>query len=178
MNENLDLTKILDGCPKGTEFYSTTYGMVEFIRLDLSSIYPILVSLTSSGVGCFTKDGRIFSSYYGECTLFPSKTQRDWSKFERFWDEPKTGKFDPKTLHPWDKILVRKIHSPHNISPWSCEYFSYINPNTPELVNGIASRYEICIPYNDETKHLRGTTDDCPEYYKWWKLEKGFWWEE
>ena len=26
MNENLDLTKILEGCPEGTKFYSTIYG--------------------------------------------------------------------------------------------------------------------------------------------------------
>ena len=26
-----------------------------------------------------------------------------------------------------------------------------------------------CIPYNDDTKHLIGSADDCPEYYKWWE---------
>ena len=30
MNENLDLTKILKGCPKGTKFYSPIYGEVRF----------------------------------------------------------------------------------------------------------------------------------------------------
>ena len=25
------------------------------------------------------------------------------------------------------------------------------------------------IPYNDETKHLVNTTNDCAEYYKWWE---------
>ena len=185
MNENLDLTKILDGCPKGTKFYSSDWGEVTFFEVSPHDWdhYPIRLhhpSEVSSRplITSLTKNGQNYYGYDGECTLFPSKEQRDWSKFERFWDKSKVEKFDPKTLHEWDKILVRKIHSPHNISPWSCEYFSYINPNTPELVNGIASRYEICIPYNDETKHLRGTTDDCPEYYKWWKLEKGFWWEK
>lgn len=190
MNENIDLTKILEGCPVGTEFYHAGYGRVWLAHIypDVENVaYPIVLSLNEKSPRlhsiCVTAGGTISYSYDGECLLLPSKDQRDWSKFERFWDKksldkPVVEKFDPKTLHPWDKILVRKIHSPHNISPWSCEYFSYINPNTPELVNGIASRYEICIPYNDETKHLRGTTDDCPEYYKWWKLEKGFWWEE
>ena len=107
MNENLDLTKILEGCPKGTKFYSTTYGTVEFIGFDFSSVYPILMKLESSGVGYFTKDGRIFHSYYGECILFPSKEQRDWSKFVRFWDKPKKERFDVNTLQPFDKVLVR-----------------------------------------------------------------------
>lgn len=26
-----------------------------------------------------------------------------------------------------------------------------------------------CISYNDETKHLVGTKEDCPEFYKWWE---------
>ena len=30
MNENIDLTKILEGCPKGTKLYSSVYGEVEF----------------------------------------------------------------------------------------------------------------------------------------------------
>ena len=29
--------------------------------------------------------------------------------------------------------------------------------------------YEQCIPYNDETKHLLDTTNDCDEYYKTWE---------
>ena len=168
MNENIDLTKILDGCPKGTEFYSTTYGIVEFIRLDLSSIYPILVSLTSSGVGCFTKGGKIFSSYYGECTLFPSKDQRDWSKFERFWDKPKVERFDPKTLHPYDKVLAKDGFS----SKWTCSFFSHMDNNEvsfPVYCSG--GYFKVCIPYNEETKHLVGTKEDCPEFYKWWEEE-------
>ena len=194
MNENIDLTKILEGCPEGTKFYSPLFGEVRLHRIYGSYGIGVvcvrmnrLYEFNAAGkyemveMGCSDSRGNYY--YSDECLLFPSKDQRDWSKFERFWDKKSLDKavvekFDPKTLHPWDKILVRKVHSPHNISPWSCEYFSYINPNTPQLVNGIASRYEICIPYNDETKHLRGTTDDCPEYYKWWKVDTGFWWEE
>lgn len=179
MNENLDLTKILEGCPKGTKFYSTVYGEVTFRKITHSEYYPIELESYSKKSNLrktysVTEGGGKDYAFDGECTLFPSKTQRDWSKFERFWDKkplnkPVVEKFDPKTLHEWDKILVRKVHSPSNISPWSCEYFSYVNPNTPQLVNGIASRYEICVPYNDETKHLVGTVKDCPKYYKWWE---------
>ena len=31
------------------------------------------------------------------------------------------------------------------------------------------SAYWKCIPYNDDTKHLVGTTDEAPEYYKYWE---------
>ena len=33
MNENIDLTKILEGCPVGTKFYSSVYGKVDFSRI-------------------------------------------------------------------------------------------------------------------------------------------------
>lgn len=170
MNENIDLTKILERCPEGTEFYSSVFGNVRFVKITVFNTILVMTTTYQS----FAKDGRLYYGV-GECTLFPSREQRDWSKFERFWDEPKKAdKFDPNTLKPFDKILVRKVYTPWNISPWSCEYFNYIHPNTRHLVNGISSRYEICIPYNDETKHLLGTTDDCPEHYKWWKIENDF----
>lgn len=161
MNENLDLTKILDGCPKGTKFYSTTYGTVEFIGFDFSSVYPILMKLESSGVGYFTKDGRIFHSYYGECILFPSKDQRDWSKFVRFWDKPKVERFDVNTLQPFDKVLVRDyLNERWNVDIFGFRLNNYIHCTTT---------WGYCIPYNEETKHLVGTNEDCPEFYKWWK---------
>lgn len=166
MNENLDLTKILEGCPKGTKFYSTTYGTVEFIGFDFSSVYPILMKLESSGVGYFTKDGRIFHSYYGECILFPSKEQRDWSKFERFWDKPKVERFDPKTLQPFDKVLVRDDSQRR----WKGDLFCYINEDREGIkCFCLTYNWHRCIPYNEETKHLVGTSDDCPEFYKWWE---------
>ena len=162
MNENIDLTKILDGCPKGIKFYSTTYGMVEFIGFDLSSIYPILMKLDFDGVGCFTKGGRIFSNYCGECTLFPSKDQRDWSKFEIFWDKPKKERFDINTLQPFDKVLVRDYYNEY----WRVDIFGF---RLNSCVCCCTTNWRYCIPYNQETTNLVGTTDDCPEYYKWWE---------
>ena len=39
MNENLDLTKILKGCPSGTKFYSSVYGEVTFVRIKNDKYY-------------------------------------------------------------------------------------------------------------------------------------------
>ena len=170
MNENLDLTKILKGCPVGTEFYHAGYGtVVKFIDIDSSSGYPIRLALHNNSSYNYanlavTEKGTISADYEGECLLFPSKDQRDWSKFVRFWDKPKVKKFDPKTLHPFDKVLVRDSH--HEC--WTCALFSHMgNPPYPAYCSGTS--FEVCIPYNDETEHLRGTKDDCPEYYKWWE---------
>ena len=171
MNENLDLTKILDGCPKGTKFYSSNYGDVTFFEispydwdhypirfhhhnLNINS-QPIIVSLT--------EDGRSVYGYDGECTLFPSKEQRDWSKFVRFWDKPKIKKFDVNTLQPFDKVLVRG----QNGQNWGAELFSHIDNNYHMAV--CSCYWTQCIPYNKDTKHLVGTNEDCLEYYKWWE---------
>ena len=165
MNENLDLTKILEGCPTGAEFYNTVYGKVKFFWVDFTNKQPIVVSTYDDSIIYIAKDGKLISTRDGECTLFPSKDQRDWSKFERFWDKPKVEKFDPYTLQPFDKVLVRDDYE-----IWQVEFFSHISQREPEgWCQCSGDRYYFCIPYNEETKNLVGTTDDCPEFYKWWE---------
>ena len=166
MNENLDLTKILEGCPKGTEFYSSIFGKVLFRGIDKSNPeYPILVKVSfGTTLKQFTKQGKCYATV-GECTLFPDKDQRNWSKFERFWDKPKVERFDPKTLKPFDKVLG--FYEAEGGS-WECALFSHLNVKEHSAIcMGII--YNKCIPYNEKTKYLVGTNDDCPEYYKWWE---------
>lgn len=165
MNENIDLIKILDGCPEGTKFYSSNYGNVQFIGINLASPYPIRLmaknvdnDITDVSV---TKRGTHHSHFDGECTLFPSETQRDWSKFERFWDKPKIEKFDVNTLQPFDKVLVRDYLN----ECWNVDIFGFTLSNYIRCT----TTWRYCIPYNEETKHLVGTKEDCSEYYKWWK---------
>lgn len=171
MNENLDLTKILDGCPRGTKFYNTVYGEVSFIGISNSSTYPIeLLSYTKqdklSANIYIAKDGRIGYNYDGECTLLPSKDQRDWGKFVRFWDKSKKDRFNINILQPFDKILARDYSNDN----WECALFSHIEKlESGDRVLTVGSFYNMCIPYNEETKHLIGTTEDCLDYYKWWK---------
>ena len=166
MNENIDLTKILDGCPAGTTFYHVVLGKVAFKGVGEGE-YPIrLEPIDRFGQIFLTKDGKLWSMYNGECTLFPSKDQRDWSKFERFWDKPKVERFDPKTLQPFDRILARDYGN----DTWTACLFSH---HADELDNDWYvcdnTYWRFVIPYNDDTKHLVGTKNDCPEYYRWWE---------
>ena len=164
MNENVDLTKILKDCPKGWKFYSTLYGEVEFEKIKKESEYPIVIITKHGNNSDIKSDGRYYGEYDdGECTLFPSKDQRDWSKFSAPWY--KKDKFDPKTLQPFDKVLVRDL----NGHIWVCDLFSYIKECTQFPYKCMASYYKCCIPYNDETKHLLGTTDEAPKYYRYWE---------
>ena len=163
MNENLDLTKILEGCPIGTKLYSTIFGNVSFKEIVSDREYPIIISQGIKTIP-ITKEGKYILYYDGECTLFPDKDQRDWSKFERFWDKPKVERFDPKTFQPFDKVLGRDT----NDNCWIALFFGHIGKGSHRAVCGYFS-WTQCIPYNEETKHLVGTSDDCPEYYKWWE---------
>ena len=165
MNENLNLVEILKDCPKGTKLYSTIFGEVELDYVTNGGEYPIKV-LLKGDTDSFTKDGRILSEYEGECVLFPSKEQRDWSKFKVKKPEfkPKKSKFDPNTLNPFDKVLARNYRE-----EWNCTFFSHIVKD--EETYPYACGYDMftyCIPYNDDTKHLVGTEEEAPEYYRYW----------
>lgn len=279
---NIDLTKILKDCPKGTKLYSTIFGEVEFVRIRVENSHPVILKAKDESVINVDSEGKHFSMYEGECTLFPSCEQRDWNEFiapwykkeklvelkesddekireailnglidcrdapdlgwsnfggihiddciawlekqgeqnlpyanERTWlylvsdvltwkdgigqylDDPRVQelakrlcceyaqklynpsvllnssntrkyerKFDPRTLKPFDKVLARDGGSGY----WSCQLFSYIVEDEVECPYSCVSNfYNQCIPYNDDTKHLVGTTEEAPEYYRYWE---------
>lgn len=160
MNERIDLTKILKDCPKGWKLYSPIFGEVEFIEIHNGAEYPIITKKGAYNPN-FTEEGFYYADEGEECLLFPSKDQRDWSKFTVPWY--KKEKFDPKTLKPFDKVLCKVAYG-----RWHCDFFScyvegYKYPNIC-----ISGSYSYCIPYNDDTKHLVGTYEEAPEYYRYW----------
>lgn len=181
MNENIDLTKILKNCPKGWEFYSSVYGEVEFIEITpirpipdrqkddklfvagvmMEREYP--VKLNVNGFVYRVSSAGEHKKGVGECTLFPSREQRDWSKFSAPWY--KKDKFDPKTLKSFDKVLVRDYDS----RKWNADFYSHKHDSMECPYRCIGEAYKCCIPYNDDTKHLVGTTDEAPDYYRYWE---------
>ena len=295
MNENINLVEILKDCPKGTKFYSSVYGELIYSNMYTDSLDPKIYFIDENNrsiiVGYY-RDGRLYDTK-GECTIFPSKDQRDWSKFtapwlkkerdkdkliqelgkykvkyiqevlekyinsmsnkdeerlrkttiaflkdfaeqgyenaiecidwlkkqsessqtnERAWlylvsdvltwkdgigqylDDPRVQelakrlcseyaqklynpsvlsnssntrkneqKFDPKTLQPYDKVIARLYQG-----IWCCELFSFIEEST-NLIKCCGAYYTRCVPYNDDTKHLIGTTNEAPEYYRYWE---------
>ena len=168
MSENLNLVEILKDCPKGTKLYSTVYGDVEFYKIDLDSdsTLKIYVKIWAGVIVRFDDSGKLELSCRGECTLFPSRTQRNWAEFK-----PKQPKFDPKTLHPFDKILGRcDTESPWQYQrKWCCATFSHINNDVLYPIKTTGDSYKYAVPYNDDTKHLVGTTEEAPEYYRYWE---------
>lgn len=86
----------------------------------------------------------------GDCYLY---------QHDGFWDA------DPTDLKPFDKVLIKRPGG-----QWGCAFFSDISlePENEKVYCTGMIGYE-CIPYNDETKHLVATSDDCPDFYKWWE---------
>ena len=172
MNENIDLTKILENCPKGTKLYSTVHGKVKFNHIEIDSEYPIRVTVLSKQ-GLYynillTKYGTLLNGYpNGECILFPSKDQRDWSKFTAPWY--KKERFDPKTLKVFDRVLARIDGS--NAYCWFADFVSTPTIEKYDILPCIMSNkdVEMIIPYNEGTRHLVGTTEEAPEYYRYWE---------
>ena len=168
--EKLDLTKILKNCPKGWKFWSPIFGEVEFEEI-VESISVVNLKYVNvkknNNIWSFYSDatfpiGNIKSD---EILLYPSKYQRDWSKFTAPWY--KIEKFDPNTLKPFDRVL---IFVPEGLK-WQCSLFSNYNAEDARFnfVCIDSFCYEFCIPYNDDTKHLVGTSDEAPEYYRYWE---------
>lgn len=256
MNENLNLVEILKDCPKGTKLYSALHGEVEFLQIEKDDKYSIICCQN----GYFNRFNAQGLNYYstdnGECILFPSKDQRDWSKFKvepemidgEFyycfygdnqkensfifiykkhllyetkcyialsmlhsilckeslitnnnknitelrrateeekqqllnaikrdgykWDADKKElvkiepKFDISKFQHFDKVLVRDCDT-HN---WKCDFYdSYSEGIDYYQFKTIYNCYAQCIPYNNETKHLVGTSEMPPKKYITWE---------
>ena len=170
MNENIDLTKILKDCPKGAKFYSSIYGELIYSYTYISPSAAKFVFILPNSNSMFDNTPIKIEYYWngkyifnmGECTLFPSREQHDWNKFTAPWH--KKPKFNPKTLKPFDRVLVRDCDN----SIWGCSMFSHIVEDE-FLYACFETRWKCCIPYNDDTKHLVGTTDEAPEFYRYWE---------
>lgn len=148
----MNIAEILKECPKGTKLYSSLYGEVELVKVKDNTIYPIVVSCLEfeNYIMKFDKDGKNMTAHK-EPTLFPSKDQRDWSKFV-VPDQVNDQK--PKTeLKPFDKVLVRD----RDDREWGCDFFSHLG-DKKDAFYCIFSWWKQCIPY-EGNEHLLGTTN-------------------
>ena len=153
MNENINLCEILKDCPKGTKLWSPIWGDITFETIN--AFDGLVYVLKHKGVHIILDNGKFDAD--GECIIFPSKDQRDWSKFKA-----PIKRFNPEEFKPFDKVLLRIDER----DIWQPDFFGYKDGNCITCVTYGNVR---CIPYNEETKHLAGKRDDCPEYYKWWE---------
>ena len=76
-------------------------------------------------------------------------------------------KFDPNTLQDFQKVLYRSS----NADWWRLGFFEYYNEiqnNKFWIIGQDVQPYEQCVPYNEETEYLKGTSLVAPEVYENW----------
>lgn len=164
--KELNLVEILKDCPKGMKLWSPCWGELTYNGIDWNEyeawdsesddVYPIQTTWVESDLS-FNPYGQYINS--GDVMIYPSKDNRDWSTFKA----PKP-KWNPDTLQPFDKVIVRDDDSEY----WGGDFYLYMDKDTgSEFIHScVASNYKICIPYNEETKHLLGTNKEADEYYR------------
>ena len=161
--QELNLCEILKNCPMGESFWSPLYGDVKLYNVDHKA-KKICVTTKTDSKWWINPDATITIAgvISPEIMLYPSREQRDWSKFTAPWY--KKEKFDPKTLKPFDKIITRIDKNGF----WCCELFSFIEEGT-NLVKGCGGYYKYCVPYNDDTMYLLSTANEAPDFYRYWE---------
>ena len=90
-----------------------------------------------------------------------------WNAKTKTLEELIKPKFDPKTLKAFDKVLVRNF----DYQIWHADIFSHVETDEDGSYYTVIkdNNYLMVIPYNEDTKHLVGTKEEAPEYYRYWE---------
>ena len=136
-------------------------------------VYEIPDTRATYKISNVTDDG-----YYltGTTKYIPFENQESWKlvpvqKIEvQVREEELSKKLEEKPsvysgFKHFDPVLTRC----NEHTPWAANFFSHYNTAHPDtkypyvVLGGIAQKY--CIPYNEVTKHLTGTTDSVPSNF-------------
>ena len=140
----MNIAEILKNVPKGTKLYSPAFGECELEAVYLNSCYPIKVT-TKQSTYRFTSEGLLYNNERnGECMLFPSKENRDWSKFTTC--PFKDGDIIAKTYSDGTKCIAIFSHI-GGIKPEVVNYHCYVSGYKKTLV--VEESYDIglCTEY-------------------------------
>ena len=161
MND-IDLTKILKDCPKGTKLYSTIFGEVEFVRISGENSHPVILKAEDESVINVDSEGKHFSMYEGECTLFPSREQRDWGKFTAPWLEKQDD-----SLRVNDRAWLYLVS---DVLTWKDGVGQYLdNPRVQELAKRLCSEYSqklynLSVLYNSSNTEKKSADKIEPKF--------------
>lgn len=78
----------------------------------------------------------------------------------------KIDKYPISRFQPFDRVLVNT-----GFMKWEVDLFSFYGGTTQHLYpfHCIGGTFDQCIPYNEETKHLLGTTAKARKFYRIWE---------
>lgn len=142
MNKNLNLVEILKDAPKGTKLWSPICGECEFIEVSNHVKYFRIVC-NSDATRCwsFLPDGKLDPK--GECMLFPSKENRDWSTFNVSEGH--------KHFVPFQRVLCACEHD-YGYKIWAADVYSHYDESTGKhyLVSGFVVNDNEVIPFEED----------------------------
>lgn len=101
------------------------------------------------------KTNRCYFGTLEECIGFSEQDQ---------WHLAPKPHYDISNFKPFDNVLTRHRDGCN----WECNLFSRYDHRLQNPFITCNSSYPQCIPFNDDTKHLLGTTDMCDEQYVNW----------
>ena len=130
---------------------------------DVKGKYPviglILYNDQEEFIYNFTENGRWSTGIESDRDLF-------FLEQEYTFASENNEKFDPKSLKPFNQVLVRDDVA----AKWACTFYSHIYEEKVAYPYYTTSGvFAYCIPYNSDTKNLVGTTEEAPEYYRYWE---------
>lgn len=133
----------LKNAPKGTKLYSPLCGECTLHYIDDKDI-----TVTNGEHYFYFNHLGQYNTYeenVGECLLFPSKEVRDWSNYQV-----------PYNFKPFDKVVVR-----YHEGTWTIDFFAFYDLNDKLFpYQCMVTKYQYCLPFNEETAKLIGTKDD------------------
>lgn len=138
---NLNLVEILlKDAPRGTKLWSPIYGECEFI--EVSDNFHIVCN-NYTGRWVFLPDGKFAPN--GECMLFPSKENRDWSTFKVSEGH--------KSFEPFQRVLCA---FDHGYEIWAADVYSHYDESTGKhfLVSGYVANDNELIPFEGNEDKL------------------------
>ena len=96
--------------------------------------------------------------YYCESGMTISFENQD------LWKLDTKPHYDIKNFYAGMPVLVRNSDN----NDWDYVTFSHLNRYSLFIFRACGDGYKQCIPFNNDTKHLLGTTDPCDEMYINW----------
>lgn len=149
MNKNLNLAEILKDAPKGTKLWSPICGECELVAVRDTNTYPIVCKSSEGHDVNFTDLGKYYGVFYGngECVLFPSKENRDWSTFKVSEEH--------KHFEPFQRVLCALDHD-YGYEIWTADVYSHYDESTGKhyLVSGYVGNNNEVIPYEGNEDKL------------------------
>lgn len=114
---------------------------------------------------CPTCDYSGFGFIVGNATLRYATEEEKQKLFDalakegKVWDAERKAivDFKPKwTPKPFDRVITRNADD----DIWAANIFSHVDKYGEYVTIGCVGGYSYCLPYNEETAHLLGTTDE------------------